>query len=156
MKNPVIVETRVSARQAQGRAERDLIRRHQAALREIDRWDIARESRPHIPRLANDILRQDDALDALDAIDAAQDRVMSAIVDMAGPCPLTGPRTGTHPMATTIDKPIPDPRPPMATYLRPPLSDERDSLSWVDRIPESLALTAFLIITAVLTAFFLV
>jgi len=148
----VVVESRVNARQAQGRAEREAVRRHQAALREIERWDIAREIRPHIPRLANDILRQDDVRDV------AQDRVMNAIVDLAGPCPLTGPRTGTHPMATPIiDRPIPDPRPPMATYLRPPspLLDFSDLAP--RRIPESLAMTAtvMMVVGAVLVALWL-
>lgn len=64
----------------------------------------------------------------------------------------------THPMATPIiDRPIPDPRPPMATYLRPPspLLDFSDLAP--RRIPESLAMTAtvMMVVGAVLVALWL-
>jgi len=62
--------------------ERDLIKRHQAALRAIDRYDER---------------------NAIHAVLAK-----------------TGPRTGTHPMATKIEPEVPR---PMAMRLRPPLLD---------------------------------
>jgi hypothetical protein len=86
-----------------------LIRRHQAALKQIERWDVARELRPHTPRLAADVLRRDEAVNW----DAP---VIRAMINQAGP--LTGPRTGTHPMAERVE-----PR-PMATRLRPSLIEE--------------------------------
>lgn len=101
-----VVRSQVDSRQAAlGKAERDLIRRHQAAAREIERWDMARELRPHTPRLAKEAMDQDEAPD-----------VMKVIHDWAGP----GPRTGTHPMATRVPEP---PRSAMATRMRPPLED---------------------------------
>ncbi|MCU0807927.1 MAG: hypothetical protein MUC53_08315 [Candidatus Contendobacter sp.] len=105
-KNPVIVNATVSAKQSIGRAERDLIRRHQAALKQIERWDVARELRPHTPRLAAEAAR------------SACDWDSPVIQTMARQAePLTGPRTGTHPMAERVE-----PR-PMATRLRPSLQD---------------------------------
>lgn len=101
-KNPVITGMTVSTRDSIGRTERDLILRHQAALREIERWDMARELRPHTPRLAAEA--------------AAVNWESEKIVDLAGP--LTGPRTGTHPMAERVDR-------PMATRIRPPLAKAR-------------------------------
>ncbi|HOX59631.1 MAG TPA: hypothetical protein PLC99_22345 [Verrucomicrobiota bacterium] len=63
--NPTIVKAVVNSRhqqaQSQGRAERDAVRRQQVALREMERWDVARETRPHTPNLARDVLRADDA-----------------------------------------------------------------------------------------------
>ena len=55
--------------------ELDLIQRHQAALREIDRLDAADYSA----------------------------KVMRAMIAQSGPLPSYGPRTGTHPMATRIE-----------------------------------------------------
>jgi len=56
--NPTIVKAVVNSRhqqaQSQGRAERDAVRRQQVALREMERWDVARETRPHTPNLARD------------------------------------------------------------------------------------------------------
>ncbi len=46
----VTVERRDDPLQALGRAERDFIRRHQAAMKQLDRWDVARETRPLAPR----------------------------------------------------------------------------------------------------------
>lgn len=93
--------------------ESDLVARHQAALRAIERLDVARELRPHIPCLANDVLRADDAADY-------SATVIAVIAQQAGPIPSFGPRTGTHPMATR--NPEPEYR-PQATRLRPPLED---------------------------------
>ena len=53
----------------------ELIARHQAALREIDRLDAADYSA----------------------------KVMRAMIAQSGPLPSYGPRTGTHPMATRIE-----------------------------------------------------
>ena len=109
--SPVIKAT-VTTKQAQdraqrapNRAERDLIKRHQAALHIIDKLDAQRIAHPHVPQLANDVLRNDDVIDY-------SAPVMQAILDQAGP------RTASHPMATRIDTPIPEPR-PMATRTRP-------------------------------------
>ena len=55
----------------------ELIARHQAALREIDRLDAADYSA----------------------------KVMRAMIAQSGPLPSFGPRTGTHPMATRIEEP---------------------------------------------------
>ena len=105
--NPVIVKTTVSTKQAVGRAERDLIRRHEAALKQIERWDIARELRPHTPRLAAESAR------------SACDWEAPVIQAMARQTePLTGPRTATHPMAVPISR-------EMATRIRPHLHDPR-------------------------------
>ncbi|MCU0808645.1 MAG: hypothetical protein MUC53_12165 [Candidatus Contendobacter sp.] len=106
--NPVIVKSTVSTKQSIGRAERDLIRRHQAAMKQIDRWDVARELRPHTPRLAAEAARSACDWDS---------PVIQAMARQAEP--LTGPRTGTHPMAERVE-----PR-PMATRLRPALKDPR-------------------------------
>lgn len=107
--NPAVVKATVSARvqqaQSQARTDRDAVRRHQKALREIERWDVARETRPHIPALAKEALGRDESPD-----------VMKVIHDWAGP----GPRTGTHPMATRVPE---QPRSAMATRMRPPLED---------------------------------
>jgi hypothetical protein len=93
-KNPVIVKTTVSTKQAVGRAERDLIRRHQAALKQIDRWDVAREMRPHTPKLANEVLRRDEAVNWEAPVIQAMAR-----------------------QAERVE------RPPMATRVRPPIQD---------------------------------
>lgn len=106
--NPIIVKTTVTTKQAVGRAERDLIRRHQAALKQIERWDVARELRPHTPRLAAEAARSACNWEA---------PVIQAMVRQAEP--LTGPRTGTHPMAERVE-----PR-PMATRIRPHLHDPK-------------------------------
>ena len=66
--------------------------------------------RPHRPALVNEILRRD-------AVnwDAP---VIQAMARQAEADPLTGPRTGTHPMAVPISK-------EMATRIRPHLHDPR-------------------------------
>lgn len=120
--NPIIVKTTVTTKQAVGRAERDLIRRHQAALKQIERWDVARELRPHTPRLAAEAARSACNWEA---------PVIQAMVRQAEP--LTGPRTGTHPMAERVE-----PR-PMATRIRPPIQDFE---ALKPRIPEALATAA--------------
>jgi hypothetical protein len=108
MNNPCITKTVVTTRQqAIGRAERDLIRRHEAAMKQLDRWDVARELRPHTPRLAAEAERS--------ACDWKAP-VIKAMVDQAGP--LTGPRTGTHPMAVPISR-------EMATRVRPHIHDPK-------------------------------
>jgi hypothetical protein len=107
--NPVIVKATVSAKQAVGRAERELIRRHEAAAKQIDRWDVARELRPHTPRLAAEAVRSACDWEA---------PVIQAMAQQAGPDPLTGPRTATHPMAVPISR-------EMATRVRPHLHDPR-------------------------------
>ena len=66
-------------------AERAAVRRHQAALPEID------------------------ALERSAMLGAP---VLRAMADQAGTIPGVGPRTGDHPMATPVE---PTPRPPMAT-----------------------------------------
>ena len=66
-------------------SERAAVRRHQAALREID---------------------------ALEQSAMMTAPVIRAMADQAGPLPGVGPRTATHPMATPM---APEPRPPMAT-----------------------------------------
>ena len=72
----------------------ELIQRHQAALRAIDRLDAAADlSAP----------------------------VMRAMIAQSGPLPSYGPRTGSHPRATRIE---PEPRRPQATRIRPPLMDD--------------------------------
>jgi hypothetical protein len=81
------------------------------SARELSR--IRREENEKATQAAHDA-----ALHVLDVIDA-----------IAGPLPLTGPRTGTHPMATRRPLPPPPPReviedrPPMATRIpsTPPL-----------------------------------
>ena len=66
-------------------AERAAVRRHQAALKEID------------------------ALERSAMLGAP---VLRAMADQAGTIPGVGPRTGDHPIATPVE---PTPRPPMAT-----------------------------------------
>jgi len=105
--NPVITKATVTTKQAVGRAERDLIRRHEAALKQIERWDVARELRPHTPRLANEAARPACNWEA---------PVIQAMAKQAGP--LTGPRTATHPMAVPVIK-------PMATRLCPSLHEPK-------------------------------
>lgn len=73
------VASRTEHRRSIARAEREVIRRHQIELREIERWEVAREIRPHIPQLTNDVLRRDDVADL--------PPVMQTIYDQAGPCP---------------------------------------------------------------------
>jgi hypothetical protein len=140
-KSPVIKAT-VTTKQTQSRAarqaERDLVHRHQAALRIIDRLDVQRIAHPHVPQLANDVLRRDD------------------VIDQAGSSiPSFGPRTASHPQATRIE---PEPPRPMATRLRPALIDPQDSASeQPDRFAEimGLAATAALITSAVTIAVWL-
>lgn len=107
--NPAVVKATVSSRvqqaQSQARAERDAVRRHQKALREIERWDVARETRPHIPALAKEALGRDESPD-----------VMKAIQALAGP----GPRAATHPMATPVPPATRGPQPPL-DFVPPPL-----------------------------------
>lgn len=112
-KNPVIMASHVKRQPKLNQAESDLVARHQAALRAIERLDVARQLNPHVPRLANDVLRADDATDYTAT-------VIQVIAEKAGPIPSYGPRTGTHPMATWNP---PEPRREMATRLRPPLED---------------------------------
>jgi hypothetical protein len=100
--NPVIINATVT-----NRAERDLIRRHEAAMKQIERWDVARELRPHTPRLAAEAARSACNWEA---------PVIQAMAKQAGP--LAGPRTGTHPMAVPISK-------EMATRIRPHLHDPK-------------------------------
>ncbi len=74
----------------------ELIARHQAALREIDRLDAADYSA----------------------------KVMRAMIAQSGPLPSYGPRTGTHPMATRIEPEAPRPmatriRPPIMDDFGP-------------------------------------
>jgi hypothetical protein len=102
MKNPTIIRTIVSTR-----TEQDLIRRHQAALNQMERLDISRELRR--PALVNEILRRD-------AIDWDA-QVIQAMARQADP--LTGPRTATHPMAVPISK-------EMATRIRPHLHEPHE------------------------------
>lgn len=111
--NSVVMASHVRRQPKINQAESDLIARHQAALRAIERLDVARQLHPHVPRLANDVLRADDALDY-------SAPVIQVIAEKAGPIPSYGPRTGTHPMATY--RPEPEYH-PMATRLRPPLED---------------------------------
>lgn len=123
--------------------EQNLVIRHQAALRAMDRLDAARELRPHVPRLANDVLRADDAIDY-------SAHVIQAIVDQAGPLPSFGPRTGSHPMATYCPPP---PRYAMATRLRPPLmTSSSEEPHYQDAVITCLAMAAlfFLVIAAVM------
>jgi hypothetical protein len=101
-KNPIIIRATVT-----NRAERDLIRRHEAALKQIDRWDVARELRPHTPRLAAEAARSACDWDS---------PVIQAMAKQADP--LVGPRTATHPMAVPISK-------EMATRIRPHLHDPK-------------------------------
>lgn len=109
-KNPIITRSAVTTKQAMGRAERDLIQRHEAAMRRIDQLD-AQSLRPHRPKLANEVLRNDDA--------AAVNWESPVIQAMARQADLlTGPRTGTHPMAVPISR-------EMATRIRPHLHDPR-------------------------------
>jgi len=102
--NPVITKATVTTKQAVGRAERDLIRRHEAALKQIERWDVARELRPHTPRLANEAARPACNWEA---------PVIQAMCNQAGP------RTGTHPMAERVEAR------PMATRLCPSLHEPK-------------------------------
>jgi len=102
MKNPTIIRATVTTS-----AERELIRRHEAAAKQIDRWDIARELRPHTPRLAAELARSACNWEA---------PVIQAMVRQAEP--LTGPRTATHPMAVPISQ-------EMATRVRPHLYDPK-------------------------------
>lgn len=108
--NPAVVKATVSARvqqaQSQARTDRDAVRRHQKALREIERWDVARETRPHTPRLAKEALDLDESPD-----------VMKAIQALAG----AGPRTATHPMATPVEPATRGPQPPLDFVPAPPL-----------------------------------
>lgn len=88
MKNPTIKTvsvTRRADRLETQTSERAAVRRHQAALRELD---------------------------ALERAAMMTAPVIRAMADQAGPIPGVGPRTATHPMATPMD---PAPRPPMAT-----------------------------------------
>jgi len=107
-KNPAITRSTVTTRQpsAVGRAERELIQRHEAAMRRMDRLDATQE-RPHRPKLANEVLRMDDA--------AAVNWDAPVIQAM---CNQAGPRTGTHPMAVPISR-------EMATRIRPHLYEPR-------------------------------
>lgn len=115
-KTPAVVKATVSSRcqqaQPQARAERDAVRRHQKALREIERWDVARETRPHTPNLARDVLRADEV-------------VMQAIHHQSGPLPSTGPRTASHPAAPTMDEVVAEivmkPTAPLDFVPPPPL-----------------------------------
>jgi hypothetical protein len=87
MKNPTIKTvsvTRRADRLENKTSERAAVRRHQAALRELD---------------------------ALERAAMMTAPVIKAMADQAGPIPGAGPRTATHPMATPM---APEPRPPMA------------------------------------------
>lgn len=80
MKNPTIKTvsvTRRADRLENQTSERAAVRRHQAALRELDALERAAMTAP----------------------------VIRAMADQAGPLPGVGPRTGSHPMATPIDTP---------------------------------------------------
>ena len=107
--------SRTQQRQGQERADRAAVHRHQVALREIERWEVAREARPHTPALAQDVLRRD-------AVnwDAP---VIKTLIDRAGP------KTGSHPMATP-EAPI---RPVEARYRPRPLIESGES---PDRVRE--------------------
>lgn len=89
MKNTTTIKTVSVTRRADKlenqTSERAAVRRHQAALREID---------------------------ALERAAMMTAPVIKAMADQAGPIPGVGHRTGSHPMATPVD---PEPRPPMAT-----------------------------------------
>jgi hypothetical protein len=93
MKNTPMIKTVSVTRRADRletqTSERAAVRRHQAALRELD---------------------------ALERAAMMIAPVIRAMADQAGPLPGVGPRTGSHPMATPVDAP---PRPPMATRIRP-------------------------------------
>jgi hypothetical protein len=134
----VVVRSVVTRRNAAAvrAADAALVRRHQAALREIERWEVARQSRPHVPMLANDVLRRDD------------------LADVASPIPSFGPRTGTHPMATRVD---PEPPRPMATRIRPSLMTADEAAERPDRFAEAMgaAASALLISGCILAALYL-
>lgn len=85
------------------REEKALIRRHQAALRAIDKLDAMRIAHPHIPTLANDVLRNDDLKDI--------PPIIQTIIERAGECP---------------DKPLPDI--PEYSLFAPPAWEVRDVL----------------------------
>jgi len=104
MKNPTIVRSTVMSR-----AERDSHLRHAALMKQLDRLDVARELRPHRPALVNEVLRRDEAVHW-------DSPVIQAITRQTEP--LTGPRTGTHPMAVPISK-------AMATRLCPSLHEPK-------------------------------
>lgn len=106
--------------------DQELVLRHQAALRAMDRLDVARE---------------------LETMKPAADYtapVIHVIAEKAGPIPSYGPRTGTHPMATWNPEP---PRQAMATRLRPPLDD----FGPVDEVV-GVAIQCLVIIAAVMAA----
>lgn len=107
-KNPIITRSTVTTRPLStvGRSERDLIQRHEAAMRRMDQLD-AQSLRPHRPKLANEVLRNDDA-----AAVNWEAPVIQAMSNQAGP------RTGTHPMAVPISR-------EMATRIRPHLHDPK-------------------------------
>lgn len=67
--------------------EQELIARHQAALRAIDRMDMTRD------------LRLQTGVDY-------NANIIKTIAEKSGPIPSYGPRTGTHPMATRIRPPL--------------------------------------------------
>lgn len=84
---PVITKSTVTSRAiqraSQANADKSAELRHQAALREIERWDVARKTRPHVPAIANDLLRKDDLQDI--------SPIIQTIIDRGKECPDTPP-----------------------------------------------------------------
>jgi len=84
---PVITKSTVTSRAiqraSQANADKSAELRNQAALREIERWDVARKTRPHVPAIASDLLRNDDLKDI--------SPIIQTIIDRAGECPDTPP-----------------------------------------------------------------
>jgi hypothetical protein len=113
--NTTITRSTVTTRQlsAMGRAERDLIQRHEEAMRRMDQLDATQE-RPHRPKLANEVLRMDDA--AAVNWDSPVIQAMARKSD-----PQVGPRTATHPMAVPISR-------EMATRVRPHIHESRNPI----------------------------
>jgi len=76
---PAVKATVISRADKARQEEKALIRRHQAALRVIDKLDAQRIAHPHIPELANNVLRMDDVMDL--------PPVIETICEQAGPLP---------------------------------------------------------------------
>jgi hypothetical protein len=117
MKNPTIKTvsvTRRADRLENKTSERAAVRRHQAALRELD---------------------------ALERAAMMTAPVIKAMADQAGPIPGAGPRTATHPMATPM---APEPRPPMARRIRPPIGPIKSLIIQVLALSAVVLLTLYM------------
>ena len=115
--NPAVTQARISARSAQ-----DAERRAAVANREITRWDVAHEHRPHTPALAREWTERE-------AITAAQ-RVVEVCAEIRA----------SQPPAPTMDEVVEQirlkPRPAAPHFVTP------DVIRLAQRLPVALGLLA--------------